>query len=417
MPERILVIDDSPLIRTLVEDWLVAAGFVVDVAASGEQGLERVASGSPAAVLCDLSMPGLSGLEVVRRLKATQSKVPIIMFTESMELGDAVDAMKLGAFGYVNKGTAEHTVVNELRKAIDQRMMVERNAQLEEDAVRHQREHDRLREIEERQAELETLLEEKTVQISALQHARAHEDRLSAMGSIAAGIAHEVNNPLAVLKAGARYLADAVPAAIKSGDPESAAEIAQTLGELEECTLRIQKIIEAVKKLAQTPSTQSSCKPQEAMDEAWTSCRPKIPAGVEVEIDVEPAASSIALTRDDLALITSNLLLNAAQAFGPANPKGSVSIRVRSLEGAVILEVQDNGCGISAENLSQVCNPFFTTKPPGVGIGLGLSLVHQMVKNASGTMEIESTVGAGTQVRLRIPSEKAAVARSPAARS
>ena len=116
-------------------------------------------------------------------------------------------------------------------------------------------------------------------------------------------------------------------------------------------------------------------------------------------------------------LITTNLVTNAAQACGQSQ-SGHVFIRSKSSGGNVTIEVQDDGCGISAQDLPQVCNPFFTTRPPGVGIGLGLSVVHQMVKNAAGLMQIESVLGSGTLVRLQLPAEPNHPAlRSPSARS
>ncbi len=417
-PERILVIDDSPLIRNLVEDALMDAGFGVLQAPGGEEGIVLATSMRPIVVLCDLSMPGISGLEVVRRLKAVMPNLPIIMFTESIQLRDAVEAMKLGAFGYVNKGVVDHTLINEIQKAIDHRKVTERNEELEYEALRYAREREQIREVKDRQKILEKLLEEKTVQIVRLEQSRAHEDRLSAMGSIVAGIAHEVNNPLAVLKAGLRFLADELAPLCKHVDAETAADITATLSEAEISAGRIQRIIQSVKKLAEESAVQASCDPNEAVTAAWTACRAKLPPAVQLALDVDPTATRIGLSRDDLSLITTNLVSNATQACGLESPRGNVTIRVRSAGGTVTIEVQDDGCGISADNLPQVCNPFFTTKPPGVGIGLGLSLVHQVVKNASGTMQIESVVNAGTVVRLQLPAESSRAAiRSPEARS
>lgn len=416
-PDRILVIDDSPLIRNLIEDALVEAGFTVSQATDGEEGLAAAAAQLPAAVLCDLSMPGISGLEVVRRLKQSLPCTPIIMFTESIQLQDAVAAMRLGAFGYVSKGVVDHTLINEIQKALEHRRVVERNEELEREAARHLRELENLRAMEERQQTLERLLAEKTAQIYQLEHARAHDDRISAIGNLAAGIAHEVNNPLAVLKAGTRFLASELPLLCAQADDSTAADVTSTIADLEHGTLRIQRLIDSVKKLAMKAAPLASCSPAEAINEVLRLAGAPFPAGVQFAVELDPSANRVGISREDLMLITTNLVTNAAQACG-LNQSGHVFIRSKSSGGNVTIEVQDDGCGISAQDLPQVCNPFFTTRPPGVGIGLGLSVVHQMVKNAAGVMQIESVLGSGTLVRLQLPAEPNHPAlRSPSARS
>lgn len=415
-PDRILVIDDSPLIRNLIEESLVEAGFSVTQASGGEEGVALAASEMPALVLCDLSMPGLSGLEVISQLKKLMPKMPVIMFTESIQLRDAVAAMRLGAFGYVNKGVVDHLLIKEIHHALVHRRMLERNEELERDAARNLHELEKMRATEERKNALEKLLAEKTAQIYQLEQARAQDERLYAVGSMAAGIAHEVNNPLAVLKAGARFLACELPEVCARAGAVLPEEVAETVADMESGALRIQQIIESVKTLAMKSALQASCKPGETITEPLNEARKKLDPENQLHVDLDPAVTQVALSGEDLGLIITNLVSNSAYALKDRH--GHVFIRVKSTAGAVIIEVEDDGCGIAAKDLPQVCNPFFTTKPPGVGIGLGLSLVHQVVKNASGTMKIESEAGSGTLVRIQLPAEsKGQALRSPAARS
>ena len=416
-PERVLVIDDSPLIRNLIEDALVEAGFTVSQASGGEEGLAVAASELPALVLCDLSMPGLSGLEVISRLKILQPKTPVIMFTESIQLQDAVAAMRLGAFGYVNKGIVDHSLIKEIRHALDHRRALERNEELERAAAQHSIEMEKLRAIEERKNALELLLEEKTAQIYQLEQARALDDRLDAIGSMVTGIAHEVNNPLSVLKAGVYFLASELPLLCAKAGAVMSEDVAATVADMESGAMRIQQIIESVKSLTRKAAPQARCNPGETITALVSDSRARLSPAAQLEADLDPAATQVGLPGEDLRLIITNLVTNSAYACGLKGPGGHVGIRVKSRDGAVIIEVKDDGCGICAEDLPQVCNPFFTTKPPGAGIGLGLSLVHQVVKNASGTMQIESVAGSGTLVRIQLPAEPNVPAlRSPSAR-
>ena len=417
---RILVIDDSPLVRSLLEDTL-AASFEVCCAGSGEEGVALSQATLFDAVLCDLSMPGLSGLETVTRLKALHPLIPIIMFTESLQLNDAVEAMRLGAFGYLPKGVADQTLIEELEKAMAHRNLLERNQRLEDDAASYQREREHSRVIEQEAtrhaAALEVLLESKTRQIAQLENARAQEAKLAAMGTLVAGIAHEVNNPLAVIKSGARFLAESVATSMEGADPQVVADVRATLEEVETCTLRIQRIVENLRRVASQAAIQSSCNPDGALAEIRAQFSAQIPNGITVTYEVDPAVTRVGLSREDLGLVVSHLLSNASDAIKTRGGNGSVTIRVGATGGLVTMEVEDDGCGICAEHLPQVCDPFFTTKPPGSGLGLGLSLVRQVVKNALGQIHIDSVVGRGTRIEVCIPTEGSRPARSPAARS
>ena len=413
---QVLVVDDSPLVRALLEESLCST-FEVVQAADGAEAV-RLAQIKPMdAVLCDLSMPGLSGLEVVKLLKAMHPLVPIIMFTESIELQDAVEAMRLGAFGYLPKGVADQILLDEIHKALAHRGVLERNRQLEADAEQYQRERERNQVIEQETrrhtVELEGLVEEKTRQISQLEAARAHEAQLASMGSLVAGIAHEVNNPLAVIKSGARFLSSAVPA-LEGSDRE---EVVAVVEEIEECATRIQRIVEGLKKMSGHVRADSTCRPEFALTQALSQCRKRIAEGVTVDFNVDPEATQVGLSQDDLVLVFSQLLSNASDAIKGRGEKGTVKVRVRTEGGNVTMEVKDDGCGIAPEHLNQVCNPFFTTKPPGAGTGLGLSLVQQVIKNALGSLQIDSVVGSGTRIEFKLPADARQRQLSPAARS
>ncbi len=417
----ILVIDDSPLVRGLLEDGL-ASTFEFYAASSGEEALALARSTTFDAVLCDLSMPGMTGLEVVTQLKALFPLLPIIMFTESIELQDAVEAMRLGAFGYLSKGIANQAIIDELHKAIAHRKVLERNLQLEADAQTYKRDLIRSQIVEEEalrhSRELEALLEVKTAQIAQLESVRGQDAKRVAMGSLVAGIAHEVNNPLAVLKSGARFLAEALPAAMAGSDPETVRDVSETISELEMAAVRIQSIVHNLKQIAHQSKADASCNPDLVLSAAWSQVRNQTPARIALVLDVDPAANRVGMSQEDLVLIISHLVSNAADAIQTRGERGKVSLRVKTANGLVTLEVEDDGCGIAAGDLAQVCDPFFTTKAPGAGTGLGLSLVSQVVKNARGTLRIASAPGRGTRVEVSVPAD-APLRRpqSPAARS
>ncbi len=114
-----------------------------------------------------------------------------------------------------------------------------------------------------------------------------------------------------------------------------------------------------------------------------------------------PADTVVPLAEDDLVTLLSNLVVNGAHAVVAG--EGKLRLEARRDGDWLSLEVEDNGCGIPKENLSRVCDPFFTTKAPGKGTGLGLSLASQIMQAARGELKIDSEVGRGTRVLLRIP--------------
>jgi signal transduction histidine kinase len=131
-------------------------------------------------------------------------------------------------------------------------------------------------------------------------------------------------------------------------------------------------------------------------------CRAELQGRADLEVTTNCADARVPLAEDDLVTVLSNLVVNAAHAVEAG--KGRIALSAtRGDDEVLVLEVADNGEGIPKENLSRVCDPFFTTKAPGKGTGLGLSLASQIVQAARGDLKIDSEVGQGTRVTLRIP--------------
>jgi two-component system NtrC family sensor kinase len=365
VPDQILIIDDSPLVRGLLAEMLSQAGFDAMTASDGAAGLQLANPSRIAAVLCDLEMPGLSGLEVVQALKARHPELPVVMLTDTVDLATAVAAMQRGAFGYLTKGTPDHAVVDELRKAIAHRRTLERNRELE-------------------------------------RQAHAHDEKLAVIGAMVAGVAHEVNNPLTVLKANSRFVSEALPSLTGKGATRTSQEVAQALEEIEICSERITRIVDDLKRIVRKADAGACCELGNALKEAQLMCRGRLPVGLTVHYEIHDTPM-VRISQDDLVLIVSNLVINAGHAVEGVGPTARVEITTRVVEAQVTVEVADNGCGISPENLAKVCQPFFTTKPAGIGTGLGLSLVQQVVKSAGGTLTIQSVVGKGSSIRVCLP--------------
>ncbi|MBL8920434.1 MAG: HAMP domain-containing histidine kinase [Myxococcaceae bacterium] len=247
----------------------------------------------------------------------------------------------------------------------------------------------------------------------ALADARARlstAERLVSLGTLAAGIAHEVNNPLAFILANLRFARDAI------SDGRLERERDEVLKALSECELgaqRMQAIVADMKRLARDGDTDAvESEPQTVVQSALTLLRTQTRL-VRIETDFQ-RAPLVAASEARLGQVVLNLVINAVQAFAKPDASSRVIIRVRTDDrGWAVIEVEDNGSGMTAEVQRRLFDPFFTTKAPGVGTGLGLPLCQAFVHALGGHITFESSVGRGTTFRVSLPPAGQGLALAP----
>ncbi len=220
-------------------------------------------------------------------------------------------------------------------------------------------------------------------------------DKLAALGTLAAGLAHEVKNPLDALSLNLHLLAGEL------GSPEpSTAEVKGYLDILRSEVQRIHRIVENFLRFAR-PSI-PEVKPLElnALMERVLSLVAFEAAGhgVTIETQFDPALASVSGDEGQLAQVFLNLAINALQAM-PAG--GTLTARTQLANGWAEVMVKDTGHGIPRDTLPHVFDPYFTTRPAGVG--LGLAIAHRIVEGHRGTIDVETEVGKGTVMTVRIP--------------
>jgi len=234
--------------------------------------------------------------------------------------------------------------------------------------------------------------------------------RLAAVGQLAAGIAHEINNPIAYVRANLAQLALAwhdlagrVPA--PADDPELdrlRTEGAELIAECVEGVDRTAEIVQDVKGFAHGGS--GGMHPVEinrVVEAALRVAGPNLVYHVTVDCDlgdVPPVTGA----GQELEQVIVNLLVNAGQAVGE---RGRIRVATRRDVGHVVIEVSDDGCGIAESDVTRIFDPFFTTKPVGEGTGLGLAISYQIVRKHGGEMSVESRPGEGTSFFVRLPIE------------
>jgi signal transduction histidine kinase len=225
--------------------------------------------------------------------------------------------------------------------------------------------------------------------------------KLAAIGELSTGLAHEINNPLAIIGQEAEWARHQLR--VEKPDKKNLGELKDSLDEIsrqvERCAEVTRRVLDFARK--RDPLVQGTDINKLLEDMAKLVEREVSYKGISIirryRIDLPPALTDPPLLRQ----VVLNLLNNAAYAVGQ---NGRIVIQTRIHDnGEIEIEISDTGCGIPKENLNRIFDPFFTTKPPGKGTGLGLSLCQNIVVRLGGTITVQSEPGKGTAFTVRLP--------------
>jgi signal transduction histidine kinase len=360
--------------RALLKELLSERDYNVVTVPTAEAGLRALQDNRFDLMLVDWTLPGLSGLDFVRAVRGRPAgdMVVIIVITGKNRPEDLHAVLDAGASDY-------------LAKPIDPQVLRTRLL-VAERAVRGA----------ERQREAESRL--------------VFADRMASVGTLAAGVAHELNNPLMYVLSNLRLTREE----LDSPDKQSWLERAKhQLDEAIHGAVRMQDIVRDLKTFSRTDDEYRSNVDvggvlESSINMCWNEIRHRAVLVREMS-DTPP----VDINESRLGQVFLNLLINAAQAM-PARSIESNRITVRAYtdEGWAVIEVSDNGMGIDPASLSNIFEPFFTTKGVAEGTGLGLSICRNIVQAAGGEITAQSELGQGTCFQVRFPpSERATEVR------
>jgi signal transduction histidine kinase len=368
-PLRALLVEDSPNDAELVLLELRRGGYDVSFARvqTGPE-LERALEGTWQIVLSDYSMPSFSGLEALSLVRRKGIDLPFIIVSGTVGEEAAVGAMRAGADDYVLKQSLVRlcpAIARELREA-------------------------------ELRASQKKMQEQLVI-----------SDRMASVGTLAAGVAHEINNPLAAIVANLELMARDLSVIAKRLDlTDRLHEVFDELSDARESADRLRHIVRDLKLFSRATDEEhrGAIDVQRVLESslrmAWNEIRHRARLIKEYS-EVPPVEAN----ESRLGQVFLNLIINAAQAIreGDAEHNQIRVITRQDSQGRIVTEIRDSGSGIAPENLSRIFDAFFTTKPVGVGTGLGLSICHRIVSGLGGTLEVESELGKGSCFSVALP--------------
>ncbi|MBE2254480.1 MAG: PAS domain-containing protein [Myxococcus sp.] len=249
-----------------------------------------------------------------------------------------------------------------------------------------------------------------------LQARLALTERLASVGTLAAGVAHEINNPLAWITSNLQFAVEELTRLRRETSLLGLDEVTEALSDARVGADRVSTIVRDLKVFSRAPDEQTGLVDvRRVIESAITMARNEIRhrAQLERRLDDVPLVKG---NEGKLSQVFLNLLINAAHAV-PDGDVSNHSIVVSTgvdKDGNAVVQVRDTGQGISPEVLPQIFDPFFTTKPVGQGTGLGLSICHSIVTSLGGSIQVESALGRGTTFKVTLPRAAVDTRKSPA---
>jgi two-component system NtrC family sensor kinase len=405
---RILIVDDEEIVRNLFAHSL-GGRYDCMTAGNAREALSLLAAQPFALVITDVHMPGLSGIELLRKVVADFADVAVIVVSGVDRSQRVIDTLRLGASDYLIKPCELDVLEMSVERALERRALIR-------DGKRYKAA------LEGRNEELAS---QKT-ELVRLQAQLIQSEKMASLGQLAGGVAHELNNPAGFIHSNMESL------------DQFAADLRQLLGVYERVPLspEFASQVNAIKQsigfenlLPEMSSIIDDCsegarrirdivlnlRTFSRLDDAEVK-QIDINEGIDSTIRLLSeyyCSNQITLERDYAAVppveclagrlnqVWMNLLTNAAQAIGRGPGKVRIVTRVR--DEMVVVSISDTGAGIKPEDMKRVFDPFFTTKPVGEGTGLGLSIIYGIVEKHGGRITVESQPGEGTTFTTEIP--------------
>jgi two-component system NtrC family sensor kinase len=418
-PKRILAVDDSATYLNELLSVLRGEGYDVVPARSGEEGIEMLATQPFDCILLDLVMPGIDGIETCRRIKSSplHRDIPLIMLTAAENRKAMIEALGSGADDFISKSSELEVLKARVRAQLRRKQFEDEHRSVREKLLRSQieaAEARAARELAETRAKLVEALEQKnqelTLAYSDLQTAQSQlvqSAKLASLGELVAGVAHEINNPLAFVISHlgtVRRSAAKVDDAIRSSLGYDLVVVWQrAIDRLGEMDVGLQRMRDLVLKLRTFSRLDEGERKVVSIRECIESLLTILAHRFKDRIEVEARYGEPDSIECYPGLLTQAIMNLVSNAIDSISGRGAITIST-GLQGEQFrISVTDTGSGIPEAVKHKILDPFFTTKPVGQGTGLGLSITYSIVRKHAGTLEFHDAAGGGTEARILFP--------------
>ncbi len=378
--ETVLVIDDELGPRESVR-FLLKNEYRVLCADSVDEGVRLLKEQRPDLVIMDIRMPGKTGIEGLREIRAIDADVSVVMLTGYGALETAQDALRLGATDYLNKPFDTQEMRAAVRRYVD-RTGLERR----------------------RQAMLGDLQQVNQRLVEDL----AGKEDLASMAQATAEIAHDMRNPLMIVSGYVELLTGQIEQVRDLMGPEfeRTSDYLDVIGQNVRRCCDLSHMWQKFGKSRLTERVPTAM--AEVMDDVVMGVAPLAASeNVTIHYDIQARDAVIHGSRAQLIRALHNIIANAIQAV--SGPDARVDVCCEVDDERVSVVVMDNGCGMSREVRERIFEPYFTTKDSSRGTGLGMVITKKIVEEHQGSIAVSSTVGAGTTVTLAFPLMREAV--------
>ena len=386
MEEPILIVDDEEDLRYILARQLQMGGFQVETACNGEEAIQKLHEREYPVVITDMKMPRKDGLSVISAAHELHPETEVIVLTGHGTLENALQAFKAGnIFEYLLKPLDDIAVLN----TIVERALERRNL----------RRHNRM---------LFEQLQQAYEELKRKSEALIQNEKMSAIGQLAAGVAHELNNPLTAVLGFAQMIYEK----LRSRRPENWSDaeyerLLQALENMMQGVYRARDIVGTLLRFARTsrPEQRHLVNINQVLHDSFVFTEHVLlRQGIVLQKQLAPELPPVWGNAARLQQVFTNLLINAQQA----TPSGGVVTVISESSNdpkGVWVHIEDTGEGIPPDALEHIFEPFYTHKAEGTG--LGLSIARQVVLEHNGQIQVASEVGKGTRFSIFLPAAEA----------
>ncbi|MBF0228133.1 MAG: response regulator [Desulfamplus sp.] len=402
---KILIVDDNQMERLFLTTALKRLNYDIVEAANGNEALSILESQNINIIISDWMMPEMDGIELCQRIRARKNSngyVYVIMVTSRSEEEDLMRGFEAGVDAYLQKPITIKILNVQVKVGI-------RIINLEQQLNYEKQKVSRFAN------EMETLANQRAEQL-------VHSDRMATLGVMAAGIAHEINNPATFINGNIQtfekfwnIIKDRL-SNVNIADQKLAfiiKEMPSLIDGIKSGAGRIQRILKGLKSYARQDSPEFiQYDIHRIIDDALLLCNNSLKYNITITKNFMKDIPSVKCDPQQIEQVLVNIFNNAADAMENIS-KGSLNITTThdsrlDSNNQIIVIIEDSGLGLNKETLRNIWNPFFTTKPVGKGTGLGMSISHGIIKSHGGSITAENKEKGGARFIIRLPTYEVA---------